>query len=602
MTDGSRLDDRVVQVVAAIVALGLLARFALLGTRVAHFDEARVAWWTLHFAETGQFHYRSIIHGPFIQHVDQWLFGLLGATDFASRVPVALVGALLPATALWFRHRLSDTEVAAMALFLAANPILLYYARFMRSSLLVAAFCFVAFAAFVRFYDGFGVQYAYAGVGFLGLGFAAKENAIVYVLCWLGAAALVIHHKLYRHEDHDSGRDWLHGAFVTVRHRLVGPEGDRLGRSAGHLLGTLFLFVVVVGFFYAPRQGVTSPGALAISTSHPQYQQIVDTCRQTGLWSSLFSGQVGSLTRCTGLTVEQGYAYWFGGSGETTLETYGTRLGRFLGTTATYAGPLLALSVVGFVVEHYSAEPRHFVLGAGYWGFASVVGYPLGTDIWAAWIIVNALVPLTVPAAVGLSLIVDAGRDALASDDRVSVGAVAVLLLLVGAQVASAGVTAVYLQPTDPDNRLVQFAQPQQEMRPAVEEVVAVSARNEGTDALFYGGSDFVDMDQSAERTPACINWFRTLPWAWYLDANDVSVTCSNGSSELPETLPPVVVAQADCTLERSIDCRRQPEALEAPDRIRERIPDSYERHGFLHRTTGGSFFDGIVVYVDSEA
>lgn len=601
MTDA--LDDRVVRVVAAIALLGLVARFALLGTRVAHFDEARVAWWSLHFFETGQFHYRYIIHGPLVQHVARSLFGLFGATDFATRVPVALVGGLLPLSALWFRHRLSDTEVAALALLLAANPILLYFSRFMRSSLLVAALCFVAFAAFVRWYDGFGVAYFHLGMATLALGFAAKENAIIYVVCWVGAGALLLHHKLYRHEGAASGAAWLRDGVDDAVDRVAGPDRDRVAWSAGHLVGGVLLLALLVLFFYAPRQGVTSGGALAVTQSHPNYATIVETCQTTGLWSSLGSGQVGSLVRCTGLTIERGLMYWFGGTSETTLTTYAERLGKFLSTSATYAGPLLALAVAGFVMEHYVAgDPRHLVLGAAYWGFASVLGYPLGTDIWAAWIIVNALVPLAVPAAVGLGYIVDAGRDALAEDDRVSVGAVAVLLLLVGGQMAAAGVSAVYLNPTSQHNDLVQFAQPEQDMRPAVADTIEISAANGGTDALFYGGSDFVDMDQQATRTPACINWFRTLPWAWYLSANDVSVTCANGTGQLPAEMPPVVVAQANCTLDRTVDCRAKPGALAVDQGLRERIPDDYERRGFLHRTTGGSYFDGMVVYTDPDA
>ncbi|WP_255150454.1 flippase activity-associated protein Agl23 [Halorarius halobius] len=602
MTDGSRFDDRVVRVVAAIALLGLVARLLLLGDRIAHFDEARVAWWTHHFAASGQFHYRYIIHGPFIQHVDRALFGLLGATDFSSRLPVAVVGGLLPLVALWFRHRLSETEVGALALLLAANPILLYYSRFMRSTLLVAAFCFVAFAAFVRWYDGFGVRYFHLGLVALGLGFAAKENAIVYVLCWLGAGALVLHHKMYRHRGADSGSAWLASAARSTRRRLVGPDWSRLRFSVAHLAGGVVLFGLVVLFFYAPREGVTSAGALAITPDHPNYQQVVDTCRQTGLWSSLAAGDIGSLFQCTELTIQRGYGYWFGGSSETTVTTYVERLGKFISTSARYAGPLLALALAGFLIEQYATDDtRHLVVGVAYWGAASVVGYPLGTDIWAAWIIVNALVPLALPAAVGLGYILDAGRDALADEDRVSVGLVAVLLVLVGGVMLSTGISAVYLNPTEPDNELVQFAQPEQDMRPAVAETLERAGASDGPDALFYGGSDFVDMDEQATRTPACINWFRTLPWAWYLSPNGVDVTCANDTGTLPEEMPPVVVAQAECTLDRNVECRERPAALEVDSRLSERIPADYERQGFLHRSTGGSYFDGMVVFYESE-
>lgn len=584
--DSSRLrDDRAVQVVVALVAVGLLARFALLGSRIAHFDEGRVAYWVLHYLETGEFHYRYIIHGPFIQHVDRFVFALLGPTDFATRVPVALVGGLLPLSALWLRHRLSDTEVAALAFFLAFNPIILYYSRFMRSSVLVAAFCFVAFAAFVRWYDGFGVRYFYAGVAMLALGFAAKENAVIYILCWLGAGLLVLDHKLFRAHGDQTGIDWGKAAFVSVRRRIVGPNDDRLTLSLSHLVVGSLLFFALALFFYAPRGG-DGVGLYATFTSPGQFPQLLDATIQD---------------------VTEGYGYWFNGTNETTFKTYLDRLGKFVDTTIGYAGPLFALAIAGFLAERYVTEkPRMLVLGASYWGFASVIGYPLGTDIWAAWIIVNALVPLAIPAAVGLALIVDAGRDALAVDDRVSVAAVAVLLLLVFGQIAATGATGVYLDPTGHENDMVQYAQPQESMRPVVTEMAEISARNEGTDVLVYG--EFVDGQTSAPRTPACVDWFASLPLAWYLNADEMETSCAENKNELPEELPPVVLTKGECKMDtagngnpKSVPatrCREQPEAIRAPAALEDQIPARYERRGFLLRTTAKP----VVVYVDTEA
>jgi uncharacterized protein (TIGR03663 family) len=573
------LDDRTVQAVLVVVAVGLLARLVFLGTRISHYDEARVAWWGLEYLRTGATEYRYIIHGPFLQLVHRPLFAAFGATDFVARAPVALITGLLPLVALWFRRYLSDIEVVGVALFLALNPIILYYSRFMRSSMLVAGFCFVAFAALVRWLDGHGTSYLYTAAGALAFGFAAKENAIVYVLCWIGAAALLLDTALFRPRRHDSGWDLL-TATLGDWTEAYGPD-DPAGRQrllgyGLHIAGAVTLFALLTLFFFAPRGG------------------------EAGLWS----GNLSLTVDATLTDISDGLDYWFGQGEETAFGEFVERLGLFLQTTLTYAGPLFALSLVGFIVERYARpNSRPLVLACAYWGFASVVGYPLGTDIWGAWIIVNALVPLSVPAAVGLGFLVDIGRDSLADDDTVSVAAVSVLLLLIVGQVAVIGGGAVYVNPTSPDNELVQFAQPQQEMRGAVDATtVAAAANTDGPDALFYGGEDFVTMDTEATRTPACIDWFRTLPWAWYLDANDVSVTCANSSEGIPDPLPPVVVAEATCTLDRPVACRGNPEALSAAGDIDQRVPDRYERHAFLHRTTGGSFFHGVVVYVDSEA
>ena len=181
-----------VKLVVAVTLLALALRVVVLGTRVAHFDEGRVAYWAWHYGETGNFAYRYIIHGPFIQHVDRWLFALIGPTDFAMRLPVAVVGALLPLTALLLREHLDRSEIGGLALLFTLDPVLIYYSRFMRSDVLVAAFMFTAFALLVRLYDTRKPRYMYAAGVFLALGFASKENALVYVVTWLGATGLLL--------------------------------------------------------------------------------------------------------------------------------------------------------------------------------------------------------------------------------------------------------------------------------------------------------------------------------------------------------------------------------------------------------------------------
>ena len=117
--------DRALQAVAGLTVLALVLRLARLGHRVAHFDEARVAYWIVEYHETGVLFYRPVIHGPLLHLVNNYVFGLLGHTDLAMRLVPALVGGLLPLVALTFRHRLRDEAVVSLALLLALNPALL---------------------------------------------------------------------------------------------------------------------------------------------------------------------------------------------------------------------------------------------------------------------------------------------------------------------------------------------------------------------------------------------------------------------------------------------------------------------------------------------
>ncbi|WP_115864003.1 flippase activity-associated protein Agl23, partial [Halorussus litoreus] len=193
LADGA---TRVRVAVAAIALLALAARFYGLGARVAHQDEARVAYWAYRYAESGVYWYRPAVHGPFLALTASHLFDLFGTSDLAMRSLVALAGGLLPLVALLFRGRLRDSETVAMAALLAANPLLLYYSRFYRNDVLLAGLMLAAVGFFVRAYDDRRSVFLYAGTAALALAVTTKENALVYPVCWAGAALLLWDRRL----------------------------------------------------------------------------------------------------------------------------------------------------------------------------------------------------------------------------------------------------------------------------------------------------------------------------------------------------------------------------------------------------------------------
>jgi uncharacterized protein (TIGR03663 family) len=530
MTDEDlpRLPFDATRAVVVLAVIAVVARLVLAGLRVAHFDEGRVAWWTLEYMRTGEFSYQYIIHGPFIQHVNTVSYALFGQTDFAGRVPIAIIGGLLPLSALFFREHLRDEEVVTLAVFLALNPILLYYGRFLRSTVLVAAFSFVAFGFLVRTYDTREVRYVYGAVAFLALAFAAKENAVVYVLCWLGAGFLVVDHSLFAPRSGETGIERLSRAWE--RHR---PDRAALIRYGGHAVLAMVLFLAITVFFFAPRS------ASGVG--------LYDAVRNPALFGQVWNATVADIS--------EGLGYWFGHTSspgcnkDNLADAYVCFLGQFLSNLVHYAAPLFGLAIVGFVLERYaSVTPRSLVMFASYWGFVSVIGYPLGTDIYGSWITVNALVPLAIPAAVGFGLIVRYGLEAYRNQDSVSVGLAALLVVLLVGQMAFVGVQTSYIDPASESNGLVQYAQPEQNWRPVVDEMGRLAATNEGPDVLVYG-EYFVDNQGSATRTPACIDWFNSLPLAWYLTSQDAEVVCANSTAQLEEraaTDPPVIIARDD--------------------------------------------------------
>ncbi|WP_225334739.1 flippase activity-associated protein Agl23 [Halomicrobium urmianum] len=576
--------------VVAITVFGLALRFVLLGDRIAHWDEGRVGYWIVYYQETGSFAYRRIIHGPFIQHVNRWLFPILGANDFTMRLPVAIVGGLLPLTALLFREHLRRIEMAVMALFLALNPVLLYYSRFMRSDLLVATFMFAAFGMFVRFYDTRRFRYVYAAAALMAAGFASKENAIIYVATWIGAAGLLVDQALYRPREHGSGagllrskvsaaREWTSQAPVAVRARVVD--------YAFHLVVAGVLFLLLSLFFYAPR------GAGVAGLEYPP----ADPATTLGFWEAVANPvQFPTLVSETTDRVVDQFGTWItqadeAGDDESLTSVYAEFLGRYVEVMGTRAAALSVFAVLGFIYERYGrARSRNLVMFAAYGGFVSVLGYPLGTDIFGAWIVVHALVPLSIPAAVGLARVVDWGREALAADDRVGVGAAAAVLLVLLAQFAVFGAPAVYVNDQSDSNTLVQYAQPGDTPREELQTIREVAADGDGGNdvLLYYGEPDERYDDGSAlvEKNPAdwnsshlnyrplCSNWFNTLPLPWYFASADADVACERSDKNLSvravNDQPPVIITtKTDSTVPEDV------------------LSENYERESYEMRSYG---------------
>ncbi|NIB99757.1 flippase activity-associated protein Agl23 [Halobacterium sp. R2-5] len=506
---------RVVLALVAVAALALLARLWDLGWRVAHQDEGRVADWTLHYMEVGAWQYRPIIHGPFLPHVNGVVFDLLGPSDFAMRLVVAVVGALLVLTPWLLRDRLSNAEVVATSLFFAGNPLLLYYSRFMRNDLLLAAFMFAAFGLFVRALDTRKARYLYAAAIPFGLAFTTKENALLYPVCWLGALVLVL-----------DGRLVLAGAVDDSRWDVVRSHVRRIARAAWryklHVGAALAEAAAVVVMFYAPKPDL--------------YEALSNPALLPGVLRDATLGSWSEFMRLWGSTGMQEHSYI-------------AFLEHDLTVLAVGATALVAFALLGFFYERYvTAEPRSVVEVCFYWGAFSLFGYPAVADISAAWTMINVVVPLAVPAGVGAGLLFSQGRAAVAAGNAPAARAVALAFLVAAAGTGAVAAQTTYVNAQGPDNPLVQYAQPSGEMKPTLSEVREISARNDGVDVMFYGSefnnpNDLTTTPRLNVTTGSYEGWFERLPLPWYLDRYGANVSSTTRNETLFEHEPPVVVA-----------------------------------------------------------
>jgi len=594
-----------VKLVVAITLVALALRLVSLGYRTAHFDEGRVAYWAWHFGETGNFAYRYIIHGPFIQHADRWLFDIIGPSDFAMRLPIAVVGGLLPLTALLLRAHLDRTEVVALALLLTLDPVLLYFSRFMRSDMLVAAFMFTAFAFLVRLYDTRKARYLYAAAVFLALGFASKENALVYVLTWLGATGLLLAKVLVLPKGFREAADFLVGppsiralrARVRndvdsdgplldpagpreIRDRLVGGVKARIGLvvgivrgfrrrheaallTAGSYVGHVVLAVLLFGFvslfFYAPRgagvEGLRHPPAAATAQGY------------VGFWEGITNPALfGDLLETTTDRVVEQWGNWLEPGQEKTRDSYEKHF--WISTEALVLGSraVAALAGVGYLLDRVGfTRPRHLIPFCFYAGFVSIFGYPLGTDIGAPWLATHMVVPLAVPAAVALAVLLRWASSSLAAGDWDGFGSATLVLFVVCVLLAQSAAGQVYTNTTEDENPLVQYAQPEAELKGSLEEMDRLATAHNGSiDVLVYYGETGAQHDEFNgyvgprrsnwgdsywNNRPTCMMWYNSLPLPWYFAAGDMDVRCENDERNLDAIVaqepPPVVITQS---------------------------------------------------------
>ncbi|QHS17383.1 TIGR03663 family protein [haloarchaeon 3A1-DGR] len=560
--------SRTLAALAAVTVLALTLRLYELGGRVFHWDEGRVGYWTLRYAESGYLEYEPIIHGPFLRIVNAAVFGVLPPTDASARLIVALVGGLLPLSVWLFRAHLDRWELVAVAGLLACNPLLVYYSRFMRNDVLVGAFAFVALGFAVRALDVRRARYLYPGAVALALSLATKANTILYVLCFLGAGALIADHRMVRAVSREPGRPSVRsavGGWLRARWRGLSSVAGRWHPAAyvlGHVVGIAVTFLAVTVFFYAPRP------------------LLYEAFGSPDLWSTvLYEATVGSAEELADL--------WL--TGEMQDNPYLQFLRHEI-ETLTYAAPVAAVfAVVGFLVDGHvrgrgavpAGRRRALVAFATYWGVASLIGYPAATDINAPWSAVHIVLPLTIPAGVGVAYVAREGWAAVGrapiggsgsgsdggstvtsaswSDLRVVDRETAVLALLV-LLAATAGVlvpTATYWNSTNPDHTAaVQWAQPHNDARSTIADVEAVAAtHDDGTDILFVGTHTssrenvmYVDNESAADRDGAPGGWYDRLPLPWYYERAGATVDSVSADADRAAALadpPPVVIVHA---------------------------------------------------------
>jgi uncharacterized protein (TIGR03663 family) len=205
-----------------LVVVALALRLYDLGDRPFHHDESQDAYFSWIFWKNGDYQYDPLLHGPLRFYLTAAMYTLFGDSDFTARLAPALMGTLMVPLPYLLRRQIGRVAAFTAAVLLAIGPSYLYFSRFAREDIYVAAITLGLLVAVFRFLDQPRKHHPAVIGALLALSFATKETTFITVFV-AGTFFLVViatrHRQLLLVPIRAVGLDawgWGVAAFVGV--------------------------------------------------------------------------------------------------------------------------------------------------------------------------------------------------------------------------------------------------------------------------------------------------------------------------------------------------------------------------------------------------
>ena len=185
-----------------LVALSIIAHFWALGHMAMHHDESVTSWtsWRYYTGASGfscaggrtapSYCYDPIYHGPSYYVFSLISFFLFGVGEAQARLPEAIAGILLTASAWMLRPYFGRSGTLIAAALLAFAPSLLYFTRFSRHDALIVLWAFWMVLGFFRYIDTGRPRYLYLLSAATALAMATHE--LYYILFFIFGSFVII--------------------------------------------------------------------------------------------------------------------------------------------------------------------------------------------------------------------------------------------------------------------------------------------------------------------------------------------------------------------------------------------------------------------------
>ena len=165
----------------SLLLTAIVMRLWDLGARAMHHDESLHALYSWNLFTGRGYEHNPMMHGPFQFEANAALFFAFGDSDFTARLLYALVGTALVAMPFMFRSRLGRSGALFTAALLTVSPAMLYFSRFARNDILMAAWALGLVISMWRYIDEGRTRYMYISAGLLALALATKETAYLLI-------------------------------------------------------------------------------------------------------------------------------------------------------------------------------------------------------------------------------------------------------------------------------------------------------------------------------------------------------------------------------------------------------------------------------------
>jgi uncharacterized protein (TIGR03663 family) len=203
----------------AIIAVGAILRFLLLGMKPPHFDEGINGWFVDQMMKNGFYRYDPTnYHGPLHFYVLFLSETLLGRNIWALRLPVVMISTLCVFLMMKFEPFVGRNVSRLAALAMAVSPGFVFYGRYSIHEIWLQLFSMLFILGVIGLWRRGTVHYLWcAGMGLTGM-ILTKETYIIHVGCAVVAIFVTwISHLLNRVPNvRPAPQTWSYLDFLMV--------------------------------------------------------------------------------------------------------------------------------------------------------------------------------------------------------------------------------------------------------------------------------------------------------------------------------------------------------------------------------------------------